>query len=741
MPNSHTGRRVSRRRILIGGAAAGTFLATSAYPVAAMAAAVTGTAAAASPAAEQQVQAYPISSDVQTTRQRTVVPDVISAAAAKVPLSAIAQFKANGIGAWHYGPGIDAGKRLDLMPATYSGASATSVARLLRFFTISDLHVTDKESPSQLIYLQQMSVPGHSQATSIYSPVMMYTTHVLDAVVQTINALHKHDPIDFGLSLGDTCNCTQYNELRWYIDILDGTVITPSSGAHAGALTIDYQKPYQAAGLDKAIPWYQTIGNHDHFWIGSLPVDSFLRQSFLSDTVIASGDVLVNPTTYQQPDYYMGVIDGSTPLGNIIDAGPVADFASPPKVVPDPNRRSLLKTEWMNEFFTTSSAPVGHGFQRSNVDSDFTCYSFVPKSDVPIRILMLDDTQASNDGSPDIHGHGYLDQARWTWLKAELAAGQAAGQLMIIGAHIPIGVEPETPQAETCWWLSPLNAVDQAGLIAELQKYPNFILWVAGHRHLNTVKPFVSPDPINHPEYGFWQVETSSLRAFPQQFRTFDIVLNDDGTVSVITTDVDPAVADGTPAAMARMYAVAAQQLDDNNVYQKPNPTNDPSIASMPTGSYNAELVVALTAEMQAKLGHAVSALQGAAAQAAGGAPAPTSGGALPITDTWLPLAVGQRAWHAFQYDGTGAQITIRMATSPASAASFTVWTPAQADLWTRTGQASSVGQGTANASMGGDYVWSGNFNSKGTYYVVVDQKGPVSGSYCLQISGTGVSR
>jgi len=223
---------------------------------------------------------------------------------------------------------------------------------------MSDIHITDKESPNQLIYLQRLH-PTLPVGGSLYSGIMMYTTHVLDAAVQTVNALHNKDnksnPFDFGLSLGDTCNSTQYNELRWYIDVLDGKVITPSSGAHLGADTIDYQKPYKAAGLDKTIPWYQALGNHDHFWIGSIPVDyslrKDLRQSFISDEVFATGDILTNPAIINNRIYYMGVFDGSTPYGDIIKAGPVGNFSSAPKVAADQDRHSLLRMEWMTEFF------------------------------------------------------------------------------------------------------------------------------------------------------------------------------------------------------------------------------------------------------------------------------------------------------------------------------------------------------------------------------------------------------
>jgi metallophosphoesterase (TIGR03768 family) len=567
-----------------------------------------------------QFREYPISSDVQTTRQRTIVMSTtFSGTIIPQNLSHIPQYDQFGYGKWSYGPGIDAGKRTDIMQAGYSGTSVTRREKLLNFFTISDIHITDKEAPNQLIYLQQFNASNANQ-TSIYSGTMLYTTFVLDAAIQTINALHKKDPFDFGISLGDTCNSTSYNELRWYIDVIDGKVIIPSSGAHLGADTIDYQKPYKAAGIDKTIPWYQAIGNHDHFYIGSIPVQAYnLGPTYVSDTVKAIGNILAPPLdvgNINKNDYYGGVIDGSTPNGNIIAAGPVGDFSSPPKVAADPDRRSLTKPEWIGEFLKTTSNPFGHGFSSNNANNDFACYSFLPKSNIPIKVIVLDDTQTENDQSSDIHGHGFLTQDRWNWLKKELADGDAAGQLMIIAAHVPIGVQPHYSELE--WWInpspsatSPQNAVDILGLVKELEKHPNLLMWIAGHRHLNTVKAFVSTDPA-HPENGFWQVETCSLRDFPQQFRTFEIYVNSDDTISIVTTNVDPAIQPGTPAATSRKYAVASQQIVGNNLNPNfpnsdptlPPNTQDPTIKPMlPTVySYNAELMKQLSPEMKAKL-------------------------------------------------------------------------------------------------------------------------------------------
>ena len=546
------------------------------------------------------VQHYPIDPDVKTTLDRMLAFDA-QATPGGLPIPQmrqVAQYGPLGYGNWTWGSGLPAEKRTELMPVGYIPPSLATSTRLLHFFTISDIHITDKEAPNQLIQMQQTDAHAGTN-TSIYSPVMMCTTHVLDAAIQTVNALHRKKPFDLGISLGDTCNCTSYNELRWYIDVIDGKVITPSSGAHAGADSIDYQRPYQAAGLDKSIRWYQALGNHDHFFIGSFPIDADptlgLRQAYIADTVWNVGDVLVPngpfPALFNMENlkvgstYYMGTFDGRTQTGTIIGAGQAtnAEFAAgAPKVVADPDRRSLVRAEWVKEFFDTSTLPVGHGFNLVDpVDAarhgnGFACYSFVPNPKFPLKIIVLDDTQSEKDGSVDIHGHGYLDADRWAWLQAELDKGQAYNQLMIVACHVPIGVS--AIGSETEWWgqtdgIAPQyqNAVDLTGLVHKLWNTPNLLMWIAGHRHLNVVKAF-PPLGSAPPEQGFWQVETSSLRDFPQQFRTFEVLLNSDYTITIVTTNVDPSVAEGTPAATSRKYAVAVQQIVQNPVMQASAP-------------------------------------------------------------------------------------------------------------------------------------------------------------------------
>jgi metallophosphoesterase (TIGR03768 family) len=552
-----------------------------------------------------------------TTRQQTVRPFAVPADTRQILPKEVALYQDYGYSAWQIGPGEDEGKKFDLMPAGYAGA--TNAARLVSYFSMSDVHITDKESPAQVPYVgwsapyREPGVGGLNHSS--YSPIILSTTQVLDATVKTVNALHRQTPFNFGICLGDVANCSQYNELRWFIDVMDGQFITPSSGAHLGADTIEYQKPYQAAGLDRSIPWYQVIGNHDQFWMGVHYPTEKLRNTLVGTNVLNMSTNLFAPNASELTGLYAGVVDGTTVTGDIIKGGPTNNFSAPPTVAADANRRTLTTTNsstvnFMSEFFHTTSLPVGHGFTTDNIASNSACYTFEPVANLPLKVIVLDDT--CKTPVPDdvleaklepivgkttaqilastAAGFGYMDAARNAWLTNELQKGQDAGQLMIIACHIPINPQADLTHTNAAGMYFPPNYSTETNLIATLHHYPNLILLMAGHRHCSVVTPQPSPDPA-HPEYGFWEVETPSLRDFPQQFRTWEILRNSDNTISILTTDVDPQVEDGSLAADSRGYAIGAYRLFGNGALDDISPQ-----------TYNAELIKPLAPAMQAKI-------------------------------------------------------------------------------------------------------------------------------------------
>ena len=425
--------------------------------------------------------------------------------------------------------------------------------------------------------------------SSAYSGVMLYTHHVLDAAVRTVNALHDEDPIDFGLSLGDTCNNTQYNELRWYIDVLDGKRIDPDSGVRrAGddAPRAAFLDAYDAAGLDPSIPWYQVRGNHDHFWTGFLRVDDYLRATYTGETILDLGNVFEDPRGPDSRGFYMGCLDGRTEHGDIFGLGPVADFATPPKVLAaDPDRRSLTKSEWMREFFDDLVDALRSRLRRVG-------------GRVGLRLLHVRAEARGAAARARARRHAARRRPLRQRLRPHLA-GQGAPRL----ARPRAGPRPGRRRAHDRRRALPHRRGEAAAPdVLELQRLRH------GGGPSGQAARLPEPHPLGRrppplqrghrvpltgrgrPELGFWEVETASLRDFPQQLRTFEILRNGDDSVTIRAVDVDTVVEDGSPAATSRTYGVAAQQLFGNDV------------GCPPSGAYNADLVAPLSASMREAL-------------------------------------------------------------------------------------------------------------------------------------------
>lgn len=111
---------------------------------------------------------------------------------------------------------------------------------------------------------------------------------------------------------------------------------------------------------------------------------------------------------------------------------------------------------------------------------------------------------------------------------------------------------------------------------------------------------------------------------------------------------------------------------------------------------------------------------------------------ALTPDNQWTALTAGQPTWYAFNYAGDSSQIVVRMGVDATNPAAFEVWTPGQLAQWARGDSVSPVGRGASNDLFGGDLIWTGNFDTAGTYYVLVTAASPTT--YALQISGDGVS-
>ena len=361
-------------------------------------------------------------------------------------------------------------------------------------------------------------------------------------MVRTVKRYEKTvKPIDMAILTGDLADISQYNEIRWVIDILDGKKVNPDSGWDNNPIPyrFDNGKPndtydtFTAKGLD--IPWYFVPGNHDGLVMGNFPITD--RELNLFGKTIHGGTRKI----------YDAI---STGFVNYTGFDPTLEgflkhLADPRKlyVWPDADRRVVSYTDVAEQMLVSEDdGSQGHGMRivkntRGSLKGR-KHYSFtrpLGNGNGRIRYVMLDTNTVA-------YSEGWLRPRDFQWLEDELQDAQAENQLVIVNSHhgpksiisntyrLKIKPRGQILKNPDCVKKTKQRGTvnDCDGLIHTLNKYPNVIVHLHGHDHANKVTPRMNG------ENGYWQIMTSSMVAWPQQFRVLDI--KTDGCTGVIAS-------------------------------------------------------------------------------------------------------------------------------------------------------------------------------------------------------------
>jgi len=376
------------------------------------------------------------------------------------------------------------------------------------FAHITDLHVTDAQSPARFEFVnREAEDPRFRELLTMQRPHELLNTHAIAAMVRAVNNVAEGPLTGAAAQLvamtGDAVDNTQRNELTNFLSLLDGGDVRPDSGApgYDGVQRADWPGDifWKPDGLPGEDPFQRNLGFPQHPGLLDVATQPFMSEGLAIPWLRCWGN-------HEQVCQGVGVVTSAL-------AEAMAGSRKPIELPPGLDRDRAVDVFVANpeRYMSGASLVVPPDTERRPIRrSDLLPFSYYVHDSGSVRFITLD--TVCDAGGAD----GTIDVAQLHWL--EQRVDEARDRYVVILSHHGYDTL-SNPRGE--------RRADE--LLTLLRRFSNVVLWLNGHIHANRITP----------RGGFWEVTTSSMVDWPCQVRLIEMFRTRDGLLAIGCTMLD----------------------------------------------------------------------------------------------------------------------------------------------------------------------------------------------------------